>query len=148
MSPPSVVVASAVRLPIGRFRGALKDIHTIELGSTVARAAIARACIAASDVDEIIVSETYRGDLPGCSARPIGLKAGLPIETTGLNLNMHCGSGLRALVHAAQTIRVATGGILAVKALHELRRTGGGAALLTMCIGGGQGIAVAVDVDV
>ena len=122
MSVPEVVVASAVRLPIGRFRGALKDVHTIELGATVARAALGRAGIAPSDVDEIVVSETYRGDLPGCSARPIGLKAGLPIETPGLTLNMHCGTGLRAIVHAAQTIRVGDAGVVLVVAVESMSR--------------------------
>jgi acetyl-CoA C-acetyltransferase len=117
-----VVVTSAVRLPIGRFRGALKETHTIELGATVARAAIARAGIAPSDVEEIVVSETYRGDLPGCSARPIGLKAGLPIETPGLNLNMHCGTGLRALVHAAQEIRVGDADVILVVAVESMSR--------------------------
>ena len=122
MTAPDILIVSAVRLPIGRFRGALKDIPTIELGATAARSAIERAGIVSSDVDEIVVSETYRGDLPGCSARPIGLKAGLPIETPGVNLNMHCGTGLRAVVHAAQAIRLGDADVVLVVAVESMSR--------------------------
>ena len=75
-----VVITSAVRLPIGRFLGSLKEVHTGEMGATVAKAALDRSGIEGSCVDEVVTSETYRGDLPGCSARPIGLKAGVPLE--------------------------------------------------------------------
>jgi acetyl-CoA C-acetyltransferase len=117
-----VVVVSAVRSPVGRFRGALKDVHTIDLGAAVAKAALDRAHISGDDVDDIVVSETYRGDLPGCSARPIGLKSGLPIHVPGVNLNMHCGTGLRALVHAAQMIRSGDAGVVLVVAIESMSR--------------------------
>ena len=100
-----VVITSAVRLPVGRFLGSLTEVHTGEMAATVARAALDRSGIEGSAVDEVVTSETYRGDLPGCSARPIALKAGVPLEVPGFNLNMHCGTGLKALVLASQMIR-------------------------------------------
>ena len=117
-----VVVQSAVRLPIGRFRGALKDIHTARLGETVARAAIERAGIDPAEIDEVVMSETYRGDLPGCSARPVALRAGVPLATPGVNLNMHCGSGLKALVVASQMIRAGDAEVVLVVAMESMSR--------------------------
>jgi acetyl-CoA C-acetyltransferase len=101
----AVVFVSAVRTAIGRFRGALRDVHTADLGSTVARAALERAGLEGSAIEEVYLSETYRSDLPGCSARPVALRAGVPVEVPGVNLNMHCGTGLKAIVSAAQAIR-------------------------------------------
>lgn len=100
-----VVIVSAVRTAVGRFRGSLKDVHTADLGSTVARAALERAGLDGGEIDDVIMSETYRADLPGCSARPVALRAGVPIEVPGANLNMHCGTGLAALARAGQAIR-------------------------------------------
>jgi acetyl-CoA C-acetyltransferase len=117
-----VVIASAVRLPIGRFRGALRDVHTIELGATVARAALERAGIAGDAVDEVVMSETYRGDLPGCSGRPVALRAGVPIPVPAANLNMHCGSGLKAIVHASQIIRAGDAHTVLVIAMESMSR--------------------------
>jgi acetyl-CoA C-acetyltransferase len=117
-----VVIASAVRLPIGRFRGSLKDVHTGALGETVAREALARAGIDGAAVDEVVVSETYRGDLPGCSARPIALRAGVPIEVPGFNVNMHCGTGLKALVVAGQMIRCGDSHAVLVVGMESMSR--------------------------
>ncbi|MCL4847788.1 MAG: thiolase family protein [Acidobacteria bacterium] len=121
MSSP-VVFVSAVRTAIGRFRGALKDVHTADLGSTVARAALERAGIDGSAIDEVYLSDTYRADLPGCSARPIGLRAGVPIEVPGHNLNMHCGTGLKAIVSAAQAIRCGDAHSALVVAMESMSR--------------------------
>jgi acetyl-CoA C-acetyltransferase len=120
--PDEVVIASAVRLAIGRFRGSLRDVHTIELGATVARAALERAGIDGSAIDEVVMSETYRGDLPGCSARPVSLRAGVPIAVPGLNLNMHCGTGLRAIALAGQMIRAGDAHTVLVVAMESMSR--------------------------
>jgi acetyl-CoA C-acetyltransferase len=117
-----VVIASAVRLPIGRFRGSLKDVHTIELGTTVAQAALARAAIDPAAIDEVVMAETYRSDLPGCSARPVALKAGVPVSVPGVNLNMHCGSGLKALALASQMIRAGDADAVLVVAMESMSR--------------------------
>jgi len=117
-----VIIASAVRVPIGRFRGSLKDLHTIEMGTTVARAALERAGIDGSGVDEVVMSETYRGDLPGCSARPVALRAGVPVSVPGFNLNMHCGTGLKAIVQAGQMIRCGDAQTVLVVAMESMSR--------------------------
>lgn len=117
-----VVFVSAVRSPIGRFRGALKDVHTADLGSTVARAALERAGIGGEAIDLVVMSETYRGDLPGCSGRPVALRAGVPIEVPAVNLNMHCGTGLKAIASAAQAIACGDASAVLVVAMESMSR--------------------------
>jgi acetyl-CoA C-acetyltransferase len=117
-----VVIVSAVRTAIGRFRGSLKDIHTADLGSTVARAALDPVRLEGGEIDEVIMSETYRSDLPGCSARPVAIRAGVPIEVPGANLNMHCGSGLAALARAGQSIRSGDAESVLVVAMESMSR--------------------------
>ena len=117
-----VVITSAVRLPVGRFLGSLKEVHTGEMGATVAKAALNRSGIDGTNVDEVVTAETYRGDLPGCSARSIALKAGLPLEVPGFNLNMHCGTGLKALIVASQMIRSGDADIVLVITVESMSR--------------------------
>ena len=117
-----VVFASAVRLPIGRFLGSLKDVNAALMGETVVRAALEGAGLEGSAVDQVVMSETYRGDLPGCSARPVGLRAGLPLEVPGFNVNMHCGTGLKALVLASQMIRSGDADTVLVAAMESMSR--------------------------
>ncbi|CAN5682872.1 thiolase family protein [soil metagenome] len=117
-----VVIVSAVRSAIGKFRGALRDVHPADLGSTVAKAAMERAGLEGGEVDEVVMSETYRADLPGCSARPVALRAGVPIEVPGVNLNMHCGTGLKAIVTAGQMIRAGDAEAVLVVAMESMSR--------------------------
>jgi len=120
---PTPVFLSAVRSPIGRINGSLKDVHTADLASTVARAAIERAGLDGAAIDEVVMSETYRADLPGCSARPVALRAGVPLEVPASNVNMHCGSGLKAIVQAGQMIRCGDARTVLVVGLESMSRT-------------------------
>src|SRR3990172_9254286 len=86
------------------------------------RAALERAGIDGSGVDEVVMSETYRGDLPGCSARPVALRAGVPVSVPGFNLNMHCGTGLKAIVQAGQMIRCGDAQTVLVVAMESMSR--------------------------
>ena len=120
---PTPVFLSAVRSPIGRINGSLKDVHTADLASTVANAAIERAGLDGAAIDEVVMSETYRADLPGCSARPVALRAGVPLEVPASNVNMHCGSGLKAIVQAGQMIRCGDARTVLVVGLESMSRT-------------------------
>ncbi len=117
-----VVFASAARLPVGRFLGSMQRVNTVLMGEAVARAALRRAAVEPDAVDAVLMSETYRGDLPGCSARPVGLRAGLPVEVPGFNLNMHCGSGLQAIVVGSQMIRCGDAATVLVVAMESMSR--------------------------
>ncbi len=105
----AAVIASAVRLPTGRFLGALKDLPATDLGSRVVREAVARAGIEPSAVDECILGNVVSAGLGQAPARQAALGGGLPDHVGALTVNKVCGSGLKAVMLAAQGI--ATGDI-------------------------------------
>ena len=105
----AAVIASAVRLPTGRFLGALKDLPATDLGSRVVREAVARAGIEADAVDECIMGNVVSAGLGQAPARQAALRGGLPDHVGALTINKVCGSGLKAVMLAAQGI--ATGDI-------------------------------------
>lgn len=105
----AAVIASAVRLPTGRFLGALKDLPATDLGSRVVREAVARSGIEADAVDECIMGNVVSAGLGQAPARQAALRGGLPDHVGALTINKVCGSGLKAVMLAAQGI--ATGDI-------------------------------------
>lgn len=100
-----VVIASAVRTPIGSFMGTLADISAVELGARVIDAAIERAGISKDDVDEVIMGNVLQAGLGQGPARQAALKAGLRKEIPSTTINKLCGSGLKAVMLAAQAIK-------------------------------------------
>ena len=100
-----VVVLSGVRTPIGGYGGSLKDIPTTELGAQCVREAVGRAGIEAGDVDHVAFGNVIHTDARDhYLARVAAIKGGLPHETPAVTVNRLCGSGLQAVVTAAQTI--------------------------------------------
>jgi acetyl-CoA C-acetyltransferase len=100
------VIVSACRTPIGVFGGALKDLSAVDLGAVVIREALARGRVAAADVGDVIMGCVLQAGAGMNVARQAALKAGLPIEVPGETINRVCGSGLQAVVHAVEAIRV------------------------------------------
>lgn len=107
-----VVIASAVRTPVGSYGGSLKNMNSISLGEIVYREAIKRAGLEANQIDEVIMGNVLQGGQGQNPARQAALKAGLPVETTAMTINMVCGSGLRAVALAAQAIRTGEANIV------------------------------------
>jgi acetyl-CoA C-acetyltransferase len=103
------VIASAVRLPTGKFLGALKNLPATDLGARVVRAAVSRARVDPAQVDECIMGNVVSAGLGQAPARQAALKGGLPDHVGALTINKVCGSGLKAVMLAAQGI--ATGDI-------------------------------------
>lgn len=101
-----VVIASAVRTPIGAFGGMFKDISAVQLGTIVAKEAMKRAKIEPHMVDEVIFGNVLQAGLGQNVARQIAVHAGIPIEVTSYTINKVCGSGLKAIALAAQAIMV------------------------------------------
>lgn len=99
-----VVIASAVRTPIGSFGGVLAKVSAPELGAIVIKEAINRAGISSKQVDEVLMGCTLQAGLGQGVARQAAIKAGIPVETPATTINMLCGSGLNAVAIAAQTI--------------------------------------------
>jgi acetyl-CoA C-acetyltransferase len=99
------VIVSAVRTPIGRFLGGLSSLSAPELGGIALREAVARAGIPAEDVEEVIMGNVVQGGVGQAPARQAVIKAGLPSGISALTINKVCGSGLKAVMLAAQSIR-------------------------------------------
>ena len=103
------VIVSAVRVPTGKFLGALKSLPATDLGSRVIREAVTRASIDPAIVDECIMGNVVPAGLGQAPARQAALHGGLPEHVAALTINKVCGSGLKAVMLAAQGI--ATGDI-------------------------------------
>ncbi|TGE38363.1 acetyl-CoA C-acetyltransferase [Desulfosporosinus fructosivorans] len=99
-----VVIVSAVRTPVGSFNGVLANIAAVELGAIVIKEAINRAGITPDQVDEVIMGNVLSSALGQNPARQASVKAGLPIEVPAWTVSKVCGSGLKAVVCAAQAI--------------------------------------------
>jgi acetyl-CoA C-acetyltransferase len=103
------VIVSAVRTPTGRFLGSLKELTATELGALVVREAVRRAGIEPSVVEECILGNVVSAGLGQAPARQAALRGGLSDHVAALTINKVCGSGLKAVMLAAQA--VATGDI-------------------------------------
>ncbi len=103
---PDVVLASAARTAVGSFGRSLRDVPPVDLGATVARVAIERAGLEPDQVEQVVfgnVIHTAPEDM--YMARVVGIRAGIPKESPAFTVNRLCGSGVQAIVSAAQAIQ-------------------------------------------
>jgi acetyl-CoA C-acetyltransferase len=99
------VIVAAARTPIGRFLGGLAPLSAPELGGIALKAALERSGIPASDVQEVIMGNVVQGGVGQAPARQAALASGLPTAVSAMTINKVCGSGLKAVMLAAQAIR-------------------------------------------
>ena len=104
LSGREVVLVSAARTPIGSFQGALAGLKAPELGALVIREAVSRAGISAGDVNEVLMGCVLPAGVGQAPARQAAIFAGLPKETPCTTVNKVCGSGLKAVMLAAQAV--------------------------------------------
>lgn len=105
MSHPEVVVLSAVRTAIGRFGGSLKDTPLAQLATIAVKAALERSGAPPSSIDHVVMGNVIpTSPEDAYLSRVAAVNAGVPIETPAFNVNRLCGSGLQAIVSAAQSI--------------------------------------------
>lgn len=100
-----VVLVSAVRTPVGKFQGSLAGFTAPQLGAVAASAAIERAGISPDKVEEVIMGNVLGCGLGQAPARQVSRAAGIPDHTSALTINKVCGSGLKAVMLAAQAIK-------------------------------------------
>jgi len=100
------VIISAVRTPVGKFLGALKDFKATELGAIAVREAVKRAGVNPEDVDEVIMGCVIQAGLGQNPARQAALNGGLPNTVSAVTVNKVCGSGLKAIMMAAQGVQL------------------------------------------
>ena len=103
--PNEAMILSGVRTPIGKFMGALAPVPAPRLGAAAIRAAVERAGIQPDDVDEVIMGQVVAAGSGQSPARQAGIFAALPPSVGAYAVNKACGSGLKAVMAAAQAIR-------------------------------------------
>ncbi|ASV66877.1 thiolase family protein [Cytobacillus kochii] len=108
-----VVIVDAVRTPIGRYKGALKDVRPDDLGATVIKALVDRnPGLPAEQIEEVVLGNANQaGEDNRNVGRMSALLAGLPIDVAGTTLNRLCGSGLDAVLYAARAIAIGEGDV-------------------------------------
>ncbi len=106
---PEPVIVGAARLPTGRFLGALAGLSAPELGARAIQSALERSGVAPDQVDEVFVGNVISAGLGQAPARQAALLAGLPDGVPATTINKVCGSGLKAVIFAAQAIRAGDG---------------------------------------
>lgn len=99
------VIIAAARTPIGKFLGALSGLSAVDLGTGVSREVLQRAGLSPSQVDEVIFGQVLQAGQGQNPARQVALRSGLPATVAAFTVNKVCGSGLKAVMLAAQAIR-------------------------------------------
>jgi acetyl-CoA C-acetyltransferase len=100
------VIISAARTPTGKFSGLLKGFTAPELGAVAIKEAVARAGVSGDQINEVIMGCVVQAGIGQAPARQAAIKAGLPPEVSALTINMVCGSGLRAVALASQSVQL------------------------------------------
>jgi len=107
-----IFVVGDARTPVGTFMGSLKDVSAIELGTIAAKGAIERAGVDPSAIDQVVMGNVIQTSKDAIYfARHVALKAGIPIDVPALTVNRLCGSGLQAIVSAAQALLLDEGSV-------------------------------------
>src|SRR2546423_8747041 len=100
------VIISAARTPVGKFLGSLKGFSATQLGAIVVREAVKRAGVKPEDVDEVIMGCVIQAGVGQNPARQAALNGGLPPTVSAVTVNKVCGSGLKAVMMAAQGVQL------------------------------------------
>ena len=116
------VILSAVRLPTGRFLGALKDFSAPELGALVVREAVRRAGIDPQLVEQCYMGNVVSAGLGQAPARQAALRGGLSNDVSAVTVNQVCGSGLRAVMLAAQAIQAGDANVAVAGGMESMSR--------------------------
>ncbi len=117
-----VAIVSPLRTPVGRFGGALKDVAAADLGATVARAILERTGLDPERVDDVILGHGYPSGEEPAVGRIVALKAGLPIETPGYQLDRRCASGLQAVLNAAMLVQTDNADVVLAGGVESMSR--------------------------
>ncbi len=117
-----IVISTPLRTGIGTFGGALKEVPATDLGATVGREVISRSGIQPDQVDQVIVGNILSAGQGMNPGRQVGIKSGLPVETPGMTLNRMCGSGLQAIVSAAQEVALGDADVVMAGGIENMDR--------------------------
>jgi acetyl-CoA C-acetyltransferase len=119
----TICLAAAVRTPIGKFGGGLSSLTAADLGIASAKATLARSGIDPNAIDEVIFGNARQAGVGPNVARQIAIKSGLRHETPAYTVNQACGSGLRAIMNAADQIRLGAASIILAGGTESMSNT-------------------------
>ena len=119
---PQALILSGVRTPIGSLNGALASVPAPELGSLCIKEALERAGVGPEEVDEVILGNVLSAGMGQNPARQASLGAGLPVSVGATTLNKVCGSGLKAVMMAAQAIRLGDAHLVVAGGMENMSR--------------------------
>lgn len=118
------LILSACRTPIGKFQGDLASVPVPELGAVAVKGAVERAGLDAEVVEEVIMGNVLTAGVGQAPARQAALKAGLPDTVAALTVNKVCGSGLKAVMLAAQAVRCGDADLIVAGGMESMSRAG------------------------
>jgi len=101
-----VVIVSAIRTPIGIYRGSIKNIKSHQLGSIVIKEVLKRSKFSKDEIDEVIMGQVLTAGVGQNPARQAAINAGIPVSKPAYTINQVCGSGLRAVISGYQSIKL------------------------------------------
>ena len=105
MFPTDVVMVAGMRTPMARYTGSFSEVSAIDLGAHAAKAAIEKSGVAAEEIDHVVFGNVLQTSADAIyGARHVGLKAGLKVDTPAVTVNRLCGSGIEAIIQAAQRL--------------------------------------------
>ncbi|HKH11140.1 MAG TPA: acetyl-CoA C-acetyltransferase [Rubrobacter sp.] len=117
-----IVISTPLRTGIGTYGGALKDTPATDLGATVGKEVLSRSGVEGEQVDQIIVGNILSAGQGMNPGRQVGMKTGLPVTTPGLTLNRMCGSGLQAIISAAQEVALGDADVVMAGGIENMDR--------------------------
>jgi acetyl-CoA C-acetyltransferase len=120
MSGTEVVIVSAKRTPIGAFLGVLSPLSAVQLGAAAIKAAVETSGIGAADVQEVLMGCVLPAGLGQAPARQAALGAGVPVAAPATTVNKMCGSGLKAVMMAADQVRAGSADIVLAGGLESM----------------------------
>src|SRR3712207_6593062 len=117
-----IVISTPLRTGIGTFGGALKEVAATDLGATVGKEVLSRSGVDGEQVDQIIIGNILSAGQGMNPGRQVGMKTGLPVTTPGLTLNRMCGSGLQAIISAAQEVALGDADVVMAGGIENMDR--------------------------
>lgn len=118
-----VVIVSAQRTPVGKFRGRLSNYSAVELGTAALKSAINKIQLDPKDIENVIFGNVVQAGTGQNAARQIAVNAGLPYETPGMTVNEVCGSGLKSIILGKQLIQLGEANVVAVGGVESMTNT-------------------------
>lgn len=115
-----VVIVSAARTPIGKFRGGLSQISAVALGTTVVKSVLERGKVAPESVDQVILGNVLQAGLGQNPARQVAIHANIPVTSPAMTINEVCGSGLKSIILGKQAIQLGVSDTIVVGGIENM----------------------------